>query len=802
MPWTVPEWIYVDLGAIYNITRVLLNWETAYANGYQVQVSANASSWTNIFSTTTGNGGIDDLTGLSGSGRYVRMNATSRGSTYGFSLFEFEVYGTPAGLKGEYFNNTSLTAPVVLTRTDATVNFDWGSSSPGTGVNTNNFSTRWTGQVQAPVSGSYTFSAVSDNGVRLWVNNIQVINNWTSHTSTQDNGTPITLTASQKYDIRMEYYDGTGTAIAKLQWAYPGQAQQIIPTSRLNLPAPAPAIALTVNKSSLKQIIDGFGFFGGRDSWWQSSDPSYFYTDAWLNLILSDLGITMWRNEIFPHNPPTTNTTANQDAYWDKQKPLVQALKAKAVALGVDLKTILTVWTPPGAFKWESSFAWPGDVNATRGPGAQGDYHSEKNGGTLNPNKFSQFATWLSQAIQMYKDAGVTPFALSPQNEPAFSQDFNSCTYTTFWYRDMMKAVIPTVKTAHPGLKIFGTENMLEMEGAEENYPYFYHMTLKNDATAMALIDRISVHGYTNGVNPSSGSTLAQYWTRHKNEFSTPLNKPSWMTETSGYVDTWESSGGSPGAFNLALDMHAALFYGDVSGWLWWSGSGDPSSTDPIGVFQLMHGTTVGKKYNASKQFYRYIRPGARRMETSSPDSNLYVSAYYHAANNKHTVVILNTASTSKVISISGSNLPAAYDMYTTSATQNNQLTTNVSSTNLTIPARSVVTLQAGGTPLGGSGSARTAMATNTIQPKADRVSIYPNPVNSSMLTVEIFADKIEEATFTLMNASSQRITEIKRSLVNGRNVISIPVKPGAKGMYFIRIKNDASETVKKVIFQ
>src|SRR5689334_18597242 len=90
-----PQWIYVDLGATYNITRVVLTWEAAYASGYQIQIAAAAAGpWTNIFSTTTGNGATDDLAGLSGSGRYVRMNGTTRATQWGYSLWEFAIYGT------------------------------------------------------------------------------------------------------------------------------------------------------------------------------------------------------------------------------------------------------------------------------------------------------------------------------------------------------------------------------------------------------------------------------------------------------------------------------------------------------------------------------------------------------------------------------------------------------------------------------------------------------------------------------------------------------------------------------------
>jgi beta-glucanase (GH16 family) len=88
-----PQWIYADLQATYNLNRVRIYWENACATSYQIQVSSNAVDWTTIYSTTTGNGGVVDLTGLSGTGRYVRMYGTVRKTVYGYSLYELEAYG-------------------------------------------------------------------------------------------------------------------------------------------------------------------------------------------------------------------------------------------------------------------------------------------------------------------------------------------------------------------------------------------------------------------------------------------------------------------------------------------------------------------------------------------------------------------------------------------------------------------------------------------------------------------------------------------------------------------------------------
>jgi hypothetical protein len=135
------------------------------------------------------------------------------------------------GLTGEYYNNANLTA-LVLTRLDPTINFNWGSGSPNAAIGSNTFSARWTGQVEAVYSETYTFYTTSDDGVRLWVNNQPIINNWTNHGPTENSGT-IALAAGQRYAIRLEYYENTGGAVITLSWSSHSQPKQIIPQGRL-----------------------------------------------------------------------------------------------------------------------------------------------------------------------------------------------------------------------------------------------------------------------------------------------------------------------------------------------------------------------------------------------------------------------------------------------------------------------------------------------------------------------------------------------------------------------------------------
>jgi hypothetical protein len=121
----------------------------------------------------------------------------------------------------------------VLQRTEA-VNFDWGSNSPGGSVNKDKFSVRWTGTVEAPSTGTFRFQTKSDDGVRLWVNGVRVINNWTNHAATTNTSGNITLTGGTRYSITMEFYENGGQAVAQLRWRTPGSSSYAaIPASRL-----------------------------------------------------------------------------------------------------------------------------------------------------------------------------------------------------------------------------------------------------------------------------------------------------------------------------------------------------------------------------------------------------------------------------------------------------------------------------------------------------------------------------------------------------------------------------------------
>ena len=135
------------------------------------------------------------------------------------------------GLTGNYFNGMNFET-AVTSRKDATINFNWGTGSPASGINVDGFSARWTGLIQPRYTETYTFYVRSDNGRRLWVNNQLVIDKWIDDWDIDYSGT-IALTAGQRYDIKLEYFENNGGANCKFEWMSSSQAREVVPQSQL-----------------------------------------------------------------------------------------------------------------------------------------------------------------------------------------------------------------------------------------------------------------------------------------------------------------------------------------------------------------------------------------------------------------------------------------------------------------------------------------------------------------------------------------------------------------------------------------
>lgn len=208
-----PSWIQVDFGSVKAVNRVVLRWEAAFGRGYQIQLSPDAATWTTVFSTTTGDGGIDDVA-VSGSGRYLRIFGTARGTQFGYSLWEIEAYG------GQVLSNKALNRPVTVSSTE-TANF------PGPSAVDGNVATRWSSLYVDPswiyvdLGAPTTFGRVVLRWETAYARAYQIQTSpdavtWTTaySTSTGDGGVDDVAVAGSGRYVRM-----LGTARAT-QWGY------------------------------------------------------------------------------------------------------------------------------------------------------------------------------------------------------------------------------------------------------------------------------------------------------------------------------------------------------------------------------------------------------------------------------------------------------------------------------------------------------------------------------------------------------------------------------------------------------
>ena len=142
----------------------------------------------------------------------------------------------PSGLAGQYWlslDGDGTYSERLLTRIDPTIAFEWGNDSPDPVLPDDNFSARWTGTITPPTSGTYTFWTKTDDGVRLWIDGEQLINQWSNQAPTTYSAT-ISLQADTPVLIRMDYYEAGGIAVAQLEWRPPTLEREVVPTSALS----------------------------------------------------------------------------------------------------------------------------------------------------------------------------------------------------------------------------------------------------------------------------------------------------------------------------------------------------------------------------------------------------------------------------------------------------------------------------------------------------------------------------------------------------------------------------------------
>jgi O-glycosyl hydrolase len=441
---------------------------------------------------------------------------------------------------------------------------------------------------------------------------------------------------------------------------------------------------VAIDASKKFQTMEGFGGFGAQDVYW-SSGP--FTSQDFVNTLINDLGLTILRDNIptnfeiendndDPYNTDLSkynlhNTTPGHDGKLDDHFQYLKDMHAAGLS-----KLIVSIWSPPPWMKYSNKV---GNGTADQNLAPDYTYTPDANTNQLKTEMYEEFAEMCVAYIKIInQETGIDVYAISLQNEPRFSQYYASCVYNGAALRDVIKVVGTRLKDEGLQTKIFLPEDVGWLDGVSS----MVQPTL-NDDSARTYTGMVAVHGYAlDGVTANSPD--AQTW-QTMYGWGAQYNKPLWMTETSGFSNDFR------GAMDLAKAMYTAINFGNVSAWLFWE-----LSQQNIDAYSLMSSAgEKSKRYFVSKNFYRYVRPGAYRINaTASEETNIYPIAFKHDTENSEAIVLINDNTTASAIKLSGAGLPSQFEMYVTSETEDcKDDGTKNSSGAILLPANSVVTL-------------------------------------------------------------------------------------------------------------
>ena len=415
------------------------------------------------------------------------------------------------------------------------------------------------------------------------------------------------------------------------------------------------ATDVLVDLSTTYQEMDGFGVFMGSGG--VSNDT--------IISLAEDIGMSMARFGLIGGGFEEVNDNSdpyilNLDGF---NMDAISISNMQRIAPFVD-KFILTVWSPAG---WMKLNKWENGVET---------YAADNK---LDPLYYEEYAEEILAYIKIVKrETGKDIYGIGLQNEPQFNEPYASCQVSPTEFRDIIKVVGPRLEAEGYGdVKLFWAE-ALPAQGAIDDYI----SAVLNDPEAEKYADIVAIHNY-DADGASVGGAGCDYWGNiYDWAQAGSFPRKTWMTETSGHADSWD------GAMTLAGNIFNALNCGQSSAWVFWSFSTSESSAE----YGLVAGNRPTSRYFVSKQYYKFIRPGAVRVEASS--DAIPVMAFNDEQNNTVSIILYNNTDQVQSLEISGEGLPAQWEVYTTSESRNCELQGQIGPDGLVlIPASSVVTL-------------------------------------------------------------------------------------------------------------
>ncbi|HUG12084.1 MAG TPA: hypothetical protein VMM36_13780 [Opitutaceae bacterium] len=460
---------------------------------------------------------------------------------------------------------------------------------------------------------------------------------------------------------------------------------------------------LTLDPAVRHQTIEGFGTCLIS---WVPRMAEYYQQESFQKFYLEELGASVLRIDLWNGSAPIEKENWADISFRDfdlsqtdgRGGVFVDNAARLHERSGGKLKIIASVWSPPKWMKVNRAIGNGSTTRQNRGldfrdprklglwsaplpDDADGSEFSMIGMNKLRHDRYLHFAKLLVEWTRFFHEKGITLHGLSPQNEPRFSQWYESCVYTPAEYAELLRVIDWMFR--HENVekpRIFGPEHMTH--AAEDNRKYLD--AIFSQPEGEQLIDALASHGYVDGVRmdsrPESPAAFAQ--------FSEKYQKPVWMTEGGTGSHEW------PAALNqIGVMMMTSLTTGNASLIAPWQIAEDEPSTHALS-------TTEGptKKSYLAMQYFRFIRPGMVRVELKGATKDVLAAGFLEPVSKQVVLVVLNRAAvaTDLRVSFAGSESYRIDQLYVTDASRDCAEVSAAAGSALTLsaPPESLLTLR------------------------------------------------------------------------------------------------------------
>ena len=370
--------------------------------------------------------------------------------------------------------------------------------------------------------------------------------------------------------------------------------------------------------------------------------------------MVNDLGVSLVRAEI-PASLEGVNDDADPNHYnWDgfnlgpdmdRLMRFCQEFRKRGVT-----RFLGDTFSPPGFMKTNRAVNWGGNIRA---------------------DMWDEYAEFMSAFIILaQKDYGINITDITIQNELLFIEWYASCVYHPQAAREAVRALMRRFKADGIHCNILMPEDMMQFDRMIAYIGPTMADPETRDFTGAFCTHRLGRY-----------NELQRWYDATKQ-----YGRENWMTETSGHPQNWT------GAMRMATDIYDYIVGGNFSVWVYLR----LTSSQRSGGDGLMVDGQPAPKYYAAKQWYRYVRPGAVRVDAPSSDPNVLAAAFTQDVDGTLTVVLINNGAAADVhLTTNGADLPAEFTVYRSSENEGCVDAGSVAAGDMTVamPAQSIVTL-------------------------------------------------------------------------------------------------------------